>query len=296
MQLPLFPSDQALWDDALVALEELDVDAALARLAVRANLGTDRPDLAAMRDALAHLSATGLGPQSGPAALSSALWALPTCARASGLSPAAASKALEALARRIVSLAGRQPPGSTLFEPAALARAHLLLRQELKAGEALRRNANSRSASAAEHFAWADLWASQGHEDAGFAYGRGLALDPRAFESSWTSSERLRALHEELAREFGTDEARDRLLAEAWWRGIVELPRADPDWSERCRRELAGPNGAAMGGSRKFSLLLAEDVASTAALLERRDALDELDGELFKRVLERLKRLTPAKA
>lgn len=295
MQHDLFPTNQSRWDRALQALEELDVEGARRSLGAGDEPREDRPELQAMHAALEFLARAGLGPQSGAQVLSSALWSLPARSRSGELSLAATSKALEALARRITSLASRQPPGSRLFEPALLARAHLLLQQERKAAETLRTCATVKDTSAPEQFVWADLWSWQGHEDARVAYGRGLTLDPSAFEPLWTRAERLRALHEELARERGDDEARERLLAEAWWRGIVDLPAQDDEWAERCRRALAPASDSTLTPARRFSLLLAADVAGRSISIEAREELHALDPELFRRVIERLKRRSSTK-
>lgn len=292
-QLNLFPNAQSAWQPALAALERFEISAARAQIAAAAQASDARESFREIAASVDWLEAAGLSETSGPEALCAALWDAPEWSRAGELSPGATRKVLDVLAQRIVACSRTTPVAA-----ATLTRAHLLLGASDAARRALDRAlaAQPLGAATSQRFdarlwaARADVWSREGHDDARLGYGRALALDPTALEPRWIADAALRELFEQLIAQQGLARARGRLLAEAWLARVLELPAREPEFGDELRRrraEVEREVAAAGREVRLFALLLAEDLALDDSAPERRERMQELDNELFARVLER---------
>lgn len=292
-QLDLFPSAQSAWQLALAALERFEIRAARVQIAAAAQASDERESFREMAATVDWLEAMGLNETSAPEDLKAALWDAPEWSRAGELSPGAARKVLDVLARRL-GVCSR----TARVDAASLARAQLLLGASDAARRALDRSLATQplGAAALQRFdarlwaARADVWSHEGHEDARLGYGRALALDPAAVEPGWIADAALRELFEQLMEQHGLARARGRVLAEAWLARRLELPACEPEFGDELSRRRADVErsvAAAGRDERLFALLLAEDLAFEGGAPERRERMQELDAALFARVLER---------
>lgn len=269
-------------------LERFEISAARRQITAAAAASDERESFRSMAAAVDWIDAMGLNRSSSAAELSTALWDVPEWSRAGELSPGAARRVLDVLARRVVACSRART-----VDPAALARAHLLLGANDAARRALDATGPELRFDARVWSARADVWAREGHEDARLAYGRALALDPSSVELEWIADIALRESLEKLVEEHGLAVARGLALSEAWLVRRVDLPSAEPEFGAELRRRgslLDTHSNDAQYAARRFALLLAEDLACDDGATDRRERMQALDGPLFARVLERRRR------
>lgn len=290
-QRQLFPEAFDVEADALDALGELDCVRGLA--AIRRARAAD-PDLANLDAIEAALVWLGESLEPGRADATAAARAFLARPRAQ-LSPGAAQFADRALAR----FGLRRAQDGFLDGDRLVPRGALLLVEDRPAAAQ-----RELTALIGEHPARADIlgyaadaaWLVDRADLAHERMTRALLLDPSRVDLERQRRPDLAALWRELRAAYPEPLARARLFPEAWLRGLLSIPPGnawlDTDLSRAAALARGRDKSSEEARLRRFALLLYRDRTRPRGTvsLEEREELAELEPELFRRMIERVRR------
>jgi hypothetical protein len=288
IQGSLFPDAFEVQDAAFAALEAFDVPEAVARVRqARARdpglVGLDR-----LEQGLVWLSELVGGEPPSAEVLARVFLALPRACERGGLSPSAAGFLDQTLARHalrrdrdradvFLDRERRVHLGALHLICGHVAAARALLNETVAAGTRER----------------ADLWAYLGDahrldergDDANACYVRALVLSAPDVDLFRSREPRLVEIHAQLAAAYPPDEARERLLVQAWIEGVLAI-HPENEWLERRRldtwaADTPAPAAPARERLRAFARLLYLDQTRRAVDLDLRERMMSLDRALF---------------
>lgn len=293
LQRSLFPEAFEIQAQALAALDELDIGAALRLVEAARERDPGLVNLDPLRSALQWLHRElGSGPVSDEL-LALLFSTVPEACRSGEIAPEAMELidtviAREGLARTRSTQAFLDAGegvhrGSLLLVLGLFHEAHALLVTSL-----------------AEHDGRADLWAAFGDagsalerfDEANAAYVRALLLSAGDLDFFRLRHERLRTLHHELVSLHGESRARELVLVHAWLSGALTIP-PENGWLDRqlSRLHLAAAlrsDSTPEQRLRRFSLLFYLDRSRAPGLYDEaeREEMQALEPELFARVVQ----------
>jgi hypothetical protein len=298
VQRSLFPEAFEIQEQALAALDELDLGAALALVAEareRDPLLVDLEPLAAAISWLFH----ELGSEPVSDELLAALFlTVPEACRKGEIDRATAAMVDLVIARQGL----RRAAGRAFLdreERVHVGALSLVLRRDSEALALLRESL------ASGHDGRADLWAccadalvaAERPDEANAAYVRALLLSAQDVDLLRLRNPELTALHAELLEHHPEPVARELLLVHAWLAGILTIPPENV-WLDRhlSRLHLAAalrPDSPPAHRFRRFALLLYLDRSRPPGSFDEseREEMQGLAPELFERVVQRIGRL-----
>ena len=299
LQRSLFPDAFEVHEQALRALDDLDLEAARRWLLEVKSRDPGLPELASWSACIEWLRRELGGGLVADECLALAFALVPEECRRGTLDKATAERIDQVLAhqglqrmdRSRVFLDGeeRVHRGVLLLVRGSFPPAMALLRETLAQGRDGR----------------ADLWWSLAEaclkcdrsDDANAAYVRALLLDPQAVDLHRSQHVRLTSLLDELRASRDEQEARGLLLVHAWLEGILSIP-PENSWLERHLSRLHLATALRSGATpaeraRRFAWLLYLECSRRPGDFEEsaRDEMKALAPELFERVMHRLSAL-----
>lgn len=301
LQRSLFPETFEIQAQALAALDELDLEAALRLVEEARERDPGLVNLEPLHAALVWLRGE-LGSEPASDELLALLFlTVPETCRSGEIAPETAELIDTVIARQGLA----RTRGARVFLDAdeRVHRGSLLLVQR-RFHEAHALLAASLAASPAECDARADLWAAFGEaafalerfDEANAAWVRALLLSAREVELFRLRHPRLAELWRELALLHGEASARELLLVHAWLEGALTIPPENGLLDRHLSRlHLAAalrPDSPPEQRLRRFGLLFYLDRSRAPGHYDEgvREEMQSLEPELFRRVLEHIQR------
>jgi tetratricopeptide (TPR) repeat protein len=295
VQRSLFPEAFEIQERALAALDELDLEGALALVEEARECDPLLVNLEPLADAIAWLHRE-LGSEAPSDELLAALFlTVPAACQRGALDREAAALADLVIARRAL----RSTTARAFLdreECVHVGALLLVLRRDSEALDLLRESLGS------GHDDRADLWAccadalaaAERSDEANAAYVRALLLSAQDVDLFRLRSPALAALHGELLLHHTAASARELLFVQAWLRGHLAIP-PDNGWLDRHLSRLhlaavARPDSPPEQRHRRFALLLYLDRSRPPGRCDEadREEMQALAPELFARVVEHI--------